>query len=106
MRWRTPIKQDARVSYIEGNLNPRNWRLHIEPPCIDLYLSLHDAPRALSAEEYEQLIELVDAWRAGEQRKHIALMRALDALDLAISLQIVRDNVDQFGEDQPNSARS
>jgi hypothetical protein len=81
------------------SLNPQNWRLDVDPRCVDLYLGLCDSPRPLSAEECELLIGLVDGWRAGEHRKHIALMRALEMLDPPIALEIVRENVEQFGGD-------
>jgi len=43
--------------------DPGNWRLGVPPDRIDLYLSLKDDPRALTSEEAEMLVELVDAWR-------------------------------------------
>ena len=85
------------VSYTDDNLNPQNWRLDIDRSCIDLYLALHDAPRPLTADECQQMVDLVDAWRAAEHRTHIALMRALAGLDPAIALEIVRDNVEDYG---------
>lgn len=57
--------------------DPQNWRLHVDQRCIDLYRSVHDNPRPLTAEECAQLVELVDAWRSHEIRKHNALMAAL-----------------------------
>jgi hypothetical protein len=44
--------------------------------CIDLYLDLSAGPRALSADEAKMLVQLVDAWRDLEHRKHIALKAA------------------------------
>jgi hypothetical protein len=57
--------------------DPRNWRLDVPEPCIDLYSELRERPRDLTAEEAQMLVALVDAWRAHEHRKHIALMAAL-----------------------------
>jgi hypothetical protein len=56
---------------------PQNWRLDVPPDRIELYRELADRPRALTADEAAMLVELVDAWRALEHRKHIALERAL-----------------------------
>ena len=56
----------------------QNWRLDVPPDRIDLYLELSDRPRPLTAEEGTMLVELVDAWRMLEQRKHLALERALE----------------------------
>jgi hypothetical protein len=53
--------------------DPRDWQLEIEQDRIDLYLELHEAPRALTESEARVMVELVDAWRALEHRKHIAL---------------------------------
>ena len=53
---------------------PRNRRLEIEEDRIDLYLELLERPRALTEDEARKMVELVDAWRALEHRKHIALM--------------------------------
>jgi hypothetical protein len=58
--------------------DPRNWRLDIARDRIELYLELSDQPRALSADEAAKMVELVNAWRAHEHRKHIALMHARD----------------------------
>ena len=55
--------------------DPRDWRLDTSQDRIDLYLELSEQPRALTAEEAGMLVDLVDAWRALEHRKHIALMR-------------------------------
>jgi len=43
---------------------------------MDLYLELTKRPRALTAEEARMMVELVDAWRELEHRKHIALTDA------------------------------
>ena len=59
--------------------NPQNWRLDVPQNRIDLYLELSDSPRPLSTEEAQMMVELVDAWRAGEHEKHIALMNALSS---------------------------
>ena len=52
---------------------PQNWRLEIDPDRVDLYLELSRRPRPLTVAEARMMVELVDAWRALEQRKHIAL---------------------------------
>jgi hypothetical protein len=57
--------------------DPRTWALAVDQACIDLYLSLSDDPRPLTAAEAQQMVELVDSWRLQKQRKHIALMDAL-----------------------------
>jgi hypothetical protein len=56
--------------------DPQHWSLDIPVDRIDLYLQLKDAPRALTAAEATMMVELVDAWRALEHRKHIALEHA------------------------------
>jgi hypothetical protein len=56
--------------------DPQDWRLDIPMDRIDLYRELADRPRALTADETRMMIELVDAWRALEHRKHIALKHA------------------------------
>ena len=53
--------------------DPSNWQLEIEQDRIDLYLELHERPRPLTEDEARMMVELVDAWRALEHRKHIAL---------------------------------
>ena len=57
--------------------DPRRWKLDVDPAAIDLYVSLRDAPRALGADEAVLMVDLVDAWRAHEHEKHIALMAIL-----------------------------
>lgn len=66
-----------RVTSLDRDPNPQNWRLDVDRSCIDLYLSLLEEPRALTANEATQMVDLVDAWRAGEHEKHIALIAAL-----------------------------
>jgi hypothetical protein len=61
--------------------DPRNWRLEVAQDHTDLYMELKAHPRALTADEATMLVELVDAWRAHEHRKHIALMAAIDRGD-------------------------
>ena len=61
--------------------DPQDWRLDVPQDRIDLYLELKERPRSLAAAEARMLVELVDAWRAHEHRKHITLMQALRALD-------------------------
>lgn len=56
--------------------DPRTWQLSIPQDRVDLYLELADHPRALTADEATMMVEMVDAWRAHEHRKHIALMQA------------------------------
>jgi hypothetical protein len=57
--------------------DPRKWKLEVDQAAIDLYVTLLDAPRALSTDEAAMMVDLVNAWRAGEHEKHIALMAAL-----------------------------
>jgi hypothetical protein len=64
----------------ERDDNPQKWRFDIPPDRVDLYLELKENPRALTAEEAEMMVELVDAWRGHEHRKHIALIDVLAQL--------------------------
>jgi hypothetical protein len=57
--------------------DPRNWRLEVDQDRIDLYLDLLEHPRELSEVEPRMMVKLVDAWRALEHRKHIALKAEL-----------------------------
>jgi hypothetical protein len=59
--------------------DPRNWRVAASDEHLALYLELSERPRDLTASEAALMVELVDAWRAQEHRKHIALMVALAA---------------------------
>jgi hypothetical protein len=59
--------------------DPRNWVLEIPDEPIALYEQLLDQPRPLTEAECRQVIDLIDAWRAHEHRKHIALMRCLSS---------------------------
>jgi len=60
--------------------DPRSWRLdNVSPAHLALHGELLDHPRPLSAAEAQLMVELVEAWRAHEHRKHIALMHARDA---------------------------
>ena len=59
--------------------DPGTWRLDIPQDRVDLYLELADRPRPLTATEAQMMVELVDAWRAHEHRKHIALMAARES---------------------------
>jgi hypothetical protein len=52
---------------------PGDWRVEVSQDRIDLYLELAERPRPLTEEEARMMVELVDAWRAVEHRKHIAL---------------------------------
>jgi hypothetical protein len=58
--------------------DPGSWKLDVDQASIDLYLSLLDASRALTADEATMMVDLVNAWRAHEHEKHIELMAALD----------------------------
>ncbi len=51
--------------------HPRSWPLEITDEPVALCEQLVDQPRALSEAECRQLIDLIDAWRAHEHRKHI-----------------------------------
>jgi hypothetical protein len=53
--------------------DPGDWRLEVPQDRVDLYLELVAHPRPLTEKEAQMMVELVDAWRALEQRKHIAL---------------------------------
>ena len=64
----------------DRDADPRKWTLDVDRDCIDLYLSLLDEPRELTADEAKKMVDLVNAWRAGEHEKHIALMAALDQI--------------------------
>ena len=77
---RSPNHPDA-VNPLDRDPNPQNWRLEVERECIDLYLSLLEEPRALTANEATRMVDLVDAWRTAEHEKHIALMAALAEID-------------------------
>ncbi len=55
--------------------DPRNWRLNISDKHLELYAGLSRKPRELTAREAKLLLELVDAWRDLEHRKHMALMQ-------------------------------
>jgi hypothetical protein len=59
--------------------DPRSWRLDVPQNRIDLYMELANAPRGLTSQEAQMMVELVDAWRALEQKKHIALMSVRSA---------------------------
>jgi hypothetical protein len=56
--------------------DPQNWRLDVRQESIDLYVELISEPRGLSAAEVRLVVELVDAWRDLERRKHMALQAA------------------------------
>ncbi len=64
----------------QENEDPRTWALDADPACIDLNLGLSDEARALTAAEARMMVALVDSGRMHEQRKHIALMDALQQL--------------------------
>ena len=57
--------------------SPSNWRLRIGDKHIELYTELMHKPRAISASETRMLVELVDAWRELEHRRHLALSQHL-----------------------------
>jgi hypothetical protein len=56
--------------------DPRNWQIDVPQANIDLYLELHGQLRPLSSDEAQMMVELIDAWRGLEHRKHIALEEA------------------------------
>lgn len=68
---------DHTAYYYWRQTDPRDWRLDVAESCIELYLELSERPRPIKRVETEMLLEVIDAWRAHEHRKHIALMRAL-----------------------------
>lgn len=74
------VKHDdaARDRYLDHWVDddPQNWRLDVPQACVDLYLDVSKTPRPLSAKEAEMLVQLVDAWRGLEHRKHTALETA------------------------------
>ena len=79
------------------DLDPRRWRLDVGRQGTDLSLSLaQHQPRPLSAEECTQMLEVIDGWRAAEQRKHIVLMAALEALDREVAEKLLRAYVDSW----------
>jgi hypothetical protein len=53
--------------------DPANWRLDVSDRHIELYAELSRKLRALTQDEARMLVELVDAWRDLEHRKHLAL---------------------------------
>ena len=55
--------------------DPANWALEISPA----YVELSRQERPLTVEEARMMVELVDAWRALEHRKHIALKDRRDS---------------------------
>jgi hypothetical protein len=61
--------------------DPQTWHLDVRAQCIDLYHELRETPRRLEVAEAEMMVELVDAWRALEHRKHAALEAALADAD-------------------------
>jgi hypothetical protein len=71
---RRPPCEAVRVSNSD---DPRKWVLDLPPDRVELYVELINDPRPLTSDEAVKMVELVDAWRALERRKHEALMRAL-----------------------------
>jgi Cysteine-rich CPCC len=65
---------DSSTYYYWRHDDPRDWRLDVSDRCIQLYRELSERPRPLDGQEAAMMVDLVDAWRALEQRKHIALM--------------------------------
>jgi hypothetical protein len=53
--------------------DPQSWRLNVAEGHVDLYVN---EPRALTKREAKMMVELVEAWRDLEHRKHIALEAA------------------------------
>lgn len=70
----SPIERGGSVGSTRMALEePSDWRLDVPQDRIDLYLELSQRPRPLTEEEARMMVELVDAWRGLEHRKHIAL---------------------------------
>lgn len=69
------------VTALGRDPDPRNWKLDVDQAAIDLYVGLLGAPRALTTDETAMMVDLVNAWRAGEHEKHIALMAALSEVE-------------------------
>ena len=63
---------------MESADDPQNWRIRASQQHIELYLELVDQVRPLSTAEARMMVELVDAWRELEHRKHIALKHAME----------------------------
>ncbi len=61
--------------------DPQSWHVEVPRDHIDLYEELRETPRGLDPKEAEMMVELVDAWRALEHRKHIALEACLGGED-------------------------
>ena len=79
MRWTGKAWTDQPVVVVaERDADPRSWKLDVDQASIDLYVDLLDAPRTLTSDEAKRMVDLVNAWRAHEHEKHIALMAALD----------------------------
>jgi hypothetical protein len=57
---------------------PRSWVDDLPADRVELYVELINDPRPLTYDEAVKMVELVDAWRALERRKHEALMCALE----------------------------
>lgn len=94
------------VSY-SRDLDPRNWSVDNDRRSIDLYLSLAlGEPRALTADECAQLLDVIAGWRAQEQRKHMALMEALAALDPDAAVGLLKANVAWWSADHDDSTET
>jgi hypothetical protein len=63
---------------MESANGPQNWRIKVSQQHIELYVELVDQARPLIAAEARMMVELVDAWRELEHRKHIALKHAME----------------------------
>jgi hypothetical protein len=63
---------------MESANDPQNWRINVSQQHIELYLDLVDKAPPLIAAEARMMVELVDAWRELEHRKHIALKHAME----------------------------
>lgn len=86
------------------DLDPRNWRLDVDQQSIDLYLTVAQGePRPLTAEEGTQMLDVIYGWRAAEQRKHMVLMSALDALDPEVAEKLLRTYVDYWASDDDST---
>jgi hypothetical protein len=61
--------------------DPQSWHLDVPRDHIDLYEELRETPRGLDLKEAVMMVELVEAWRTLEHRKHIALEACLGGED-------------------------
>ena len=69
-------KDEVPVGSRQAGDDPPNWRIGASERHIKLYMELVERPRPLTAAEAQMMVELVDAWRELEHRKHVALKNA------------------------------